>query len=361
MIEIIWICLIAYGAIQGALLALIFPIFIKGNSGLRWLLALISLIISLLLGEEVLVRFIGYEEWPHLIFAFSPLWYVIPPLLFFYIQLFLFRRKVTWRDVWHFAPAIFIVISTLNFYQLPGEIKLHYLKMSDAGEIHPIQQLNFWIFSVQALAYFLWITRLLVREHQLFKEKRVFFWMCELVSILAGLAFLGLLTVAGFNWIRMDLWFLDIFYLLTVSSFLLILFVEIVRSKAGLFFAGKTPLSNHVLTETADFRDIDQYLQETKLFVQQQFSLQQLSEGLDFSKNRIVTAIKQSTGLSFKAYVDSIRVAEAKEKLQSKMSRQYTIQHIANDSGFSSLATFYRVFKKAEGVTPKAFINRAAR
>ena len=64
------------------------------------------------------------------------------------------------------------------------------------------------------------------------------------------------------------------------------------------------------------------------------------------------TLFKQSTGSSFKEYLNMIRVEESKRLLTST---DYRIIDIAIATGFEDQSYFSKVFKKYTGITPKQY------
>ncbi len=53
--------------------------------------------------------------------------------------------------------------------------------------------------------------------------------------------------------------------------------------------------------------------------------------------------------------MNKYRVENAKKLILSDTSQKYTLEHIAEKTGFGSIASFLRVFKKFEGITPGKF------
>ena len=76
-----------------------------------------------------------------------------------------------------------------------------------------------------------------------------------------------------------------------------------------------------------------------------------------FSQNHISLVLKRNAQQNFKEFINQYRIEEAKKRLKAPESRQFTIDFIAKECGFNSLATFYRIFKKEVGITPKQFIK----
>ncbi len=358
LLENIWICLVAYATIQGILLAIIFPTFRRGSKQAKWLLSAMSLLSATLLGEELIVRFAGYDQWPHLIFAFSPLWYCMAPLLFLYIQLATLRMPITWRALVHLIPAMIVVIDTSNFYMLPGEVKLNYIRMSSQGHINPIHNFNFILFCAQSFMYLAWATHMIVKYRGPLQEKREFWWIAQLVTVLAALAVLGFLSVSVLNVEGLRFWFMDSIYFLLVAGFLLNLFLRSVQSPKTIYFIGRPPKIAAKGASAENFLQIEEHIRRNQPYRDPDFTIQDLSLQTGYSRHQVSKLVKQWTGLSFQAYINQLRITDAKEKLHSPLSEQFTIQSIAAEAGFASLATFYRVFKKLEGKTPKSFMQQ---
>ena len=79
---------------------------------------------------------------------------------------------------------------------------------------------------------------------------------------------------------------------------------------------------------------------------------EEIASRLFFNKNYISRLFKQETGLSIHEFVRELRIKEACRQLSST---RRTVSDIACDCGFSDMKTFYAVFKKQTGYTPKAY------
>jgi transcriptional regulator GlxA family with amidase domain len=86
-----------------------------------------------------------------------------------------------------------------------------------------------------------------------------------------------------------------------------------------------------------------------------ELSDQVLSKMVNLSPGRLRQLFKQETGLSPKQYVKSLRMKRAEQLLRTSF---LSIKEVTSKSGFRDVSHFVRDFKKANGMTPKAFRMR---
>ena len=79
------------------------------------------------------------------------------------------------------------------------------------------------------------------------------------------------------------------------------------------------------------------------------FSIGTISDIIGKSPNYISRIFKIQTGEGLLDYINSVRIENAKELLKNN---RFTHELVAERVGFTNIRTFYRVFKKLEGVTP---------
>lgn len=81
-------------------------------------------------------------------------------------------------------------------------------------------------------------------------------------------------------------------------------------------------------------------------------SLDSLSHTLGFSRYYISRVFSEMMGQSFPSYLASIRLDYACHLLQHT---QLSITSIANEAGFESLRSFFRIFSQKMNITPLQF------
>ncbi|MDO5577543.1 MAG: AraC family transcriptional regulator [Fibrobacter sp.] len=87
-------------------------------------------------------------------------------------------------------------------------------------------------------------------------------------------------------------------------------------------------------------------------FSDQNLSLSKMSDDIGVSTVKISSIIKQSYNLSFRQYLNTIRIAEAKRLLQKT---KLQISQIAYKVGYTNLTHFCRTFKEVSSVSPNTF------
>lgn len=100
---------------------------------------------------------------------------------------------------------------------------------------------------------------------------------------------------------------------------------------------------------------LENSMKTDSLFLQENLSLQDLSESLKIPQHHITQTLNIYKGLSFYDYINAYRVEAFIKNLQKGDSDKFSLLGIAFDCGFSSKSTFNRVFKKSTGKSPSEF------
>jgi len=89
-----------------------------------------------------------------------------------------------------------------------------------------------------------------------------------------------------------------------------------------------------------------------KIYQVNDLRISSLCESLHTNRTYISKLINEEFEMNFNEFVNKYRVEEAKQLLLSEANNKYTMEYIAQQAGFGSVASFSRVFKELEGVTP---------
>jgi AraC-like DNA-binding protein len=102
-------------------------------------------------------------------------------------------------------------------------------------------------------------------------------------------------------------------------------------------------------------KGVHQLLDESQVFLAPSLNARQVAEQLNISQTSLSFVINQHFGKSFRELINDYRIEESKKQLLTNESKA-SVLSIALQSGFNSEASFYRVFKKKTGMSPKEFI-----
>jgi AraC-like DNA-binding protein len=96
---------------------------------------------------------------------------------------------------------------------------------------------------------------------------------------------------------------------------------------------------------------VTDYLQTSKAYTNPELSLAMLSVATGISTNNISRSINGYLHRNFLDFVNGMRIEEAK-RLLLELNTDHTVESIYPDCGFSSDRSFFRTFKKVEGISP---------
>ena len=99
-----------------------------------------------------------------------------------------------------------------------------------------------------------------------------------------------------------------------------------------------------------DITNVIKYIQDN---YKKDISLEYIAEYNHVSVPYMSKRLKQSLNMSFKEYLTSLRIDEAKKLLCE--NSELSIQDIAESSGFYSNSAFTRTFKKSTGLSPREY------
>lgn len=142
------------------------------------------------------------------------------------------------------------------------------------------------------------------------------------------------------------------------------------RVKAGF---NKTPLEDHnsdtLISKniTSKFEleylnhiesQIENYMKEFQPYLQHDFNMAKFSVLVNIPAHHLAYWFREEKKLTFTDFRNLWRVEHAKRLIQEGKSSELTLEAIGLLSGFNSRNTFLRAFKKTEGFSPQAYMNK---
>ena len=99
------------------------------------------------------------------------------------------------------------------------------------------------------------------------------------------------------------------------------------------------------------------WMESSEAYLDPDLSLGKVARSLDLSRELVSAVINTGKGQNFRSFVNTYRVEAFKEAVRAGGAKNLTLFGLALECGFNSKATFNRVFKQIEGVTPNVFAS----
>jgi AraC-like DNA-binding protein len=299
----------------------------------------------------------------------------VGPLLYLYIRsLFLSKDKILSKDfllhvfaslsmsvifcILNFAPISFLNKSFYSFEILrPGDFPF-YLKFYTL--IHVPIYIGYSFF---------WFSNI-CKKQQLPKNINCGYAKNFLLSLIVFITFYGL---TEFLQLFSIVSLFQIAVIAPVVVFMLFIFLVFYAVNNSPVFENRIVIlqkpqqewiQDHIPEDTQDafFAELEQKINgafiQKKLYLNPELTIKKLSEQINVPLRSLSVYINQEKQMNYTDFVNSFRVECAKKMLCDNSYRNYTIDAIGELSGFNSRASFYAIFKKHTGCTPKLFKTR---
>lgn len=341
---------------------------------------MLLLVVSALVLNYLYEYFAWYQEYPHFIWTNVPLWFAVGPLFFLHGQS-LYRKSRSFHktDLLHFLPSVFVILLFGEFYfATHGASKItayHDMFGNDYNFdmvqiLYIIQILVYGFLSIKANQNSL--TRLQEGEsdsshiHLGFLKRIYSSLVLYAISALVLALVLALFKEQYSHLMRYySFVFLALASMVHITSYHLVFFRPVaVQDKAPPTFP-PTKNAGKYASSSLDEQELHTLLQQLQAHISDKESFKNpnlriadLSQELDIPSHYISQCLNQVLGKNFFDFINEYRVAAVKQNLLDPAYSNYTLFAIASEVGFNSHSSFYRIFKKFTGLTPKAYIER---
>lgn len=129
--------------------------------------------------------------------------------------------------------------------------------------------------------------------------------------------------------------------------------VNVTKDNAG--SSGFSKAGIDVESAATLWSNIGEHMARHKTFLDHQLSLKDAATQLQVSPQVLSLVLNRHANMSFYDYINSLRIAHATELLKRPDKAKHKLLAIAEESGFNSQATFYKHFRKIQGMTPKEY------
>jgi len=263
----------------------------------------------------------------------------------------------------HALPAVPAIVYIIYFSLLTPDNRIEWLLKDYITVRHSEYYINI-LFYIQLVFYILLSLRIVLIQLKktrwiIFNHKIVDIQWTKNFFIIALTSFVGKVIVC--IWINSDKVNTQI-GLLLMDVLFVYFFIQSVW-KTGLFMQSyqETPKSAHPSIKIEPDkvkRYIDSILdvmQERKLYLLENCTLDDLSEALNISKHQLSHILNTHFNRNFTEFVNEYRIRYACELLSDKKNNHLTIEALGLMCGFGSKTSFNRAFKKQMDQTPTEY------
>ena len=322
---------------------------------------------------------------------FLPLYYLSGPMLFFYVRSTLKdNSQLSKIDLLHFIPFLIglIYILPYSFESFQFKIAFNTKLLADTGLLKSEHIKSFYSNYINLIArpVFLLTYTLgsgcLIFKYLGFKNRKyspliqrnnIIKWLKTIVLIAFILSFFYIIIT--YKYLTTNLFVKELINEMELSVLAGICYCIIPISILifpsvlyGIPRVSKAPTkyldeinrqailqSNEPLEATA--KDILNFLDDSKAYLNPKFSIQDVINGLGIPKHHVYYCFNNIIQNKFTIIRSELRVNYAKKLLLSTKAKELTMEGIGMEAGFASKSNFYAVFKEFTGKTPLQFIE----
>jgi AraC-like DNA-binding protein len=411
-IELTTLTTLIIASVFSLLISLSLIIEKKGNIQLR------NLLLVILIGNFLyaFTHFLGISGLltyiPVALRIFTPIYYLIPPAIYFYIVINL-NESFKYKSIHllHFLPFVVSAVDNAPVFLFSAaELKNHTdIILNDYKLYGNFKGLFFtvktnYLLRVSSYTFYLMFSwryyYSIVNDQMSITEKRIFLWIKNFLIVL-GIFVLSTVISLFYNLKYLFVYSpsntqidLNLFPFIIVSTAVILLCVFIFFNPILLFGiprikelninqfppilenvepnikfdelieindqyknSAKIELNEDSLKELQLAKSIIKEIRELQLYKDTQFSLTKASIHFSIPVHHISFVLNNQMKKTFPDIISEMRIEHAIALIESNTKKKYTLEAIGNMSGFHSRTTFYVSFKKHTGVSPLEFSN----
>lgn len=330
------------------------------------------------------------KDYPILFNKGLPLYYLIAPCFFLYIRGRLYPAHAAFSSK-HLLHLIIIVpalisIVPYNFADAATQqwvVNQIYNNVSFAfsDNEYIVPSWHWFTFPLSALLYTLLQLRLAILAAKAKTHSKITMSWILTFTVICSVIFLGILALNGI--VREN--FSDVWRILNVGNLVLFLGL-ILLALSGSFFVnpafifgfvrampdGLSPAGEGRSTRLkigAEFQEnrvkmydhdlivkVEKYIMQDQVFRKTGLTVSDLASMLEIPNHKLSDLFNNHYKLNFNAYINNLRVQYIKDRLEVGEWKQFTLEAIAQEAGFSSRNSFSLAFKRTTGLTPSNYL-----
>ncbi|MEM8486490.1 MAG: helix-turn-helix domain-containing protein [Bacteroidota bacterium] len=290
---------------------------------------------------------------------------LIGPLLYLFVIAHTNRGfRLTKQSLWHFFPFVVYAVYHIAIFVQGRDFVFHWMDAVDLPIINPIYQL----LTLLSLCVYLWVTIQQYRQYQRWIEAEYANPEAHLYPWIKRFLWVVLLTVFITCLLRIiESVLFDFDYIQSWFTATMVAITTYYISIAG-YMSARPPLTANLGDAKNEGKMADQeiaselkrlttWMESNQAYLDPNLSLGTVAKAMDQSREMVSMVINAGDGKNFRGFVNTYRVEAFKQAVRAGQAKELTLFGLALECGFNSKATFNRVFKQIEGVTPNMFAN----
>ncbi len=371
----LWNLILLFGSLQGVWLAIILFVHKKGNKRANNILAILIIAVSFKIISYLITELGIYKYVPHVIGLAIPMLFLIGPLYYLYGQTILNRKyKIQFSHIIHFFPLLFYILYYFDFYSSDGKNKILFIEASKELSHYTFSVADYILFTFLLLhmaTYIIlskkffsdYITRLKEKTSDISILKFEWFHTITKGIIIYLFLYVFMLFFLSFNsWYTKfvdEIIALIQTLLIHVLGYLTVTRSDLFKLDAEERIKGKKYSTSALSDELRSkyLKLIIRQMEEEELYLKNDLRISELAKITSIPQHYVSQIINQDLGKNFFDFINDYRIDHAKKLLLNPNYSKISISGIAYEVGFNSKVTFYRIFKKINGVTPSEFVK----
>jgi AraC-like DNA-binding protein len=318
---------------------------------------------------------------------FDPFFALGGPCIYLYLRSMI-KGKLDFnpRLLLHLIPALLVLLNTIPYYLLPLDQKIayvHYLRFG--GETIPralpyvfspigLQKILITLLSFVYFCYAFFYVYQNKRHGSLYLKKKLsvllnkMMWVlgiCGIINLVSGAYIVRTFTKTSTQ--TLSPYYFLVLLVLPLSFFLLPNWLYGEERNKSIFerlldawrLQNRNPSlsGSESVEKTEDLDHILKYIDKHQPFLQETFSLHDLSTAINIPHVRLTNCFNKELNTSFPTYRNKLRIDYAVALLSQGLHHSMSIEGVGSKAGFKSKSAFYNAFKSVHGITPTDWIK----
>ena len=306
-----------------------------------------------------------YRQAPQLMGMSSSFLLLYGPLLYLYVKDFANKNRK--YDLLHFLPFLIYNLALVNFYLISDyDQKMEIIK-DHSVLVVVLSALKFCGFIAYTILSLVLIQRSQsdIKNYYSNTQEVDLSWLKFLIlSIIFLLIFVLIVRLLDFwNLYRTGMDY-EIFAFVGLSIWIFSLgYYGLKKVPVFSVFPSAIPQAKYSKTRIADDQAkeyenrLSKLMEEERPYLDKQLTLDKLADMLDLPVYHLSQIINNRFRKNFYEFVNTYRVMEMEKLVRDPSNNNLTLLGIAQNSGFSSKASFNRTFKNLTGSTPSKYFK----